>query len=399
MDAVTLEAARAGEAVALAKALVAIPSVNPDLEEGGAGEARVAHFAGELLEGWGFRVERREPAPGRVSVLARGGRGVPGARELVLCGHLDTVGVAGMSVEPYTPDVRDGRLYGRGACDMKGGVAALLSAARGLHETGVRGEVTVALTADEEHASVGLLDLLDGPLAPAPEEAGGSERAAVVTEPTALSVMPAHKGFQWEELRFRGRAAHGSRPDRGVDAIRQAGRFLALLDRYDEQLQGRPEHPLLGHGSVHAGTIRGGSAPSVYPEECRLVLERRTLPGETAERVRAEVEALVADLPGGPREAEVEVADGLIRPPGETDGDGPLARGLRDAAREEGVETPVAGMTAWVEAAFLLQAGIPAVTFGPGSIEEAHGPDESVPVEEIEAATRILESFGHRYLG
>lgn len=398
MDAVTLEAARSGESVALARALVAIPSVNPDLEEGGAGEARAADFAQELLRDWGFQVERREPAPGRVSVLARGGRRAPGARQLLLCGHLDTVGVAGMTVDPYRPEIRGGRLYGRGSCDMKGGVAALLSAARSLHETGVRGEVAVALTADEEHASVGLLDLLEGPLAQGDTGQADAARAAVVAEPTELAVMPAHKGFQWHELRFHGRAAHGSRPDRGVDAIRQAGRFLSLLDRYEETLLSRSAHPLLGHGSVHAGTIRGGTAPSVYPEACGLVIERRTLPGEGPGEIRAEVDALVAELPAGEREARVEVRDGLVRPPGETHVEDPLVRGLGDAARSQGLEAPLAGMTAWVEAAFFLQAGIPAVTFGPGSIEEAHGPDESIPVDEIESAVRVLETFGNEYL-
>ena len=377
---------------------MATPSVNPELEAGGAGEAKIADFAGDLLKSWGFRTERREPVPGRVSVLARGGRGEPDRPQLILCGHLDTVGVAGMTLEPYGAEIRDGRLFGRGSCDMKAGVAAILAAARGLHEADVAGEVVVALTADEEHASVGLLDLLDGPLATPGERSSSSERVAVVTEPTELAVMPANKGFQWHELTFRGRAAHGSRPDRGVDAIRQAGRFLSLLDRYEAELRSRPPHPLLGHGSVHAGTIRGGSAPSVYPEECRLVVERRTLPGESRQRMREEVEALLTDLPRGPDEARVELTDGLTRPPGEADAESPVVRELREAARRQGLEAPLGGMSAWVESAFLLEAGIPTVTFGPGSIADAHGPEESVAVDEIETATRVVEDFGRRYL-
>jgi acetylornithine deacetylase len=377
-----------GEPVALTQALVAIPSVNPDLEEGGTGEAEVASLCARLLSEWGFRVRMDERAPGRPSVLARLGDGSP---SLILNGHLDTVGVNGMSIEPFDPVIRDGQLFGRGSCDMKGGIAAILSAARRIALEGgpERGELTVALTADEEYASVGLEGLLAD---------GLSADAAVVCEPTSLAVMPANKGFAWWALAFHGREAHGSRPDEGRDAIRAAGRFLALLDRYETRLGERPPHPLLGAGSIHAGTIRGGTTPPVYPALCELVLEARTLPGQSAEMVGAWLEALRDELQEADPDLDLTLTPSLHRPPGELAADHPLARDLLAACRSEGVPPRTEGMTAWVESAWFLEAGIPALCFGPGSIRKAHTADESVPVAEVEAATSILLRFARRFL-
>ncbi len=268
MDAIFREAAEA-DPVALTRALISTPSVNPDLEEGGAGEAEAAQWCARWLESWGFEVAVSEPAPGRPNVLARLGSGGP---RLLLNGHLDTVGVQGMTLDPFDPRIEDGRLYGRGACDMKSGLGALLAAAaRFAAAPPPEGELIIAVTSDEEYGSIGVQALLD---------AGLTADMAVVCEPTSLAVTPANKGFVWFHLRFRGRAAHGSRPEQGVDAIRHAGRFLAGLDLLEEEIARTTAHPLLGRGSLHAGTISGGTAGSVYPAECRLLLERRTLPGE-----------------------------------------------------------------------------------------------------------------------
>ncbi|HEX7051073.1 MAG TPA: ArgE/DapE family deacylase [Longimicrobiales bacterium] len=376
------------DAVALTEALVGIPSVNPVLEAGGAGESEIAARVAEWLEGWGFAVETIEAGAGRPSVVGRVRRGM--GRRLVLNGHLDTVGVAGMSVAPFAAERRGGRLYGRGACDMKAGVGALLAAARdAVRACRFRGELLVVLVADEEHASRGLAAVLDAGL-----EADG----AVVCEPTSLAVMPAHKGFVWLDIEFRGRAAHGSRPERGVDAIRHAGRFLARLDELEAALRARPAHPLLGHGTVHAGTIAGGSAPSVYPDVCRLVVERRTLPGETAASARAEVEALLEELRAEIPALDAVVAVALARPGTEVDETSPLLQALDAALRETGRAPVRAGMSAWVDAAWFNEAGIPAICFGPGSIEDAHSPDESVAESEILAARDVLEALIHGYL-
>ncbi|TVR53877.1 MAG: M20/M25/M40 family metallo-hydrolase [Gemmatimonadales bacterium] len=377
-----------GDVVSLTEALVRLPTVNPALEAGGGGEAPAASLCGDLLSTWGFGVETHEWAPGRTSLVARiGGEGP----SLILNGHLDTVGVEGMTVSPFEPSIREGRLYGRGSCDMKGGVAALLCAARDMALQGRprRGELLVVLTSDEEHASRGLEALL---------AEGLRADAAVVCEPTSLQVMPANKGFAWWRVEFRGRAAHGSRPDQGCDAIRLAGRFLAALDGVEDRLASAVTHPLLGSGSIHAGTIRGGTAPSVYPDRCELVLEARLLPGQRPEEMGEWLAALGEEVTRVDPRGEVTVIPTLRRPPGDLPGTHPLPRALQAAGQAMGRPMGLAGMSAWVEAAWFLEAGIPALCFGPGSIGKAHTADEFVPVEELRAAASILSRFTRSFL-
>lgn len=370
-----------GDPVALARALVAVPSVNPSLAPGGAGEGRIADLAAGWLRSWGLDTEVVEAAPGRPNVVARLDGDGP---TLLLNGHLDTVGVEGMERPPFEAAVEGGRLWGRGACDMKAGIAAILATARRLAREGPRPRLVVALTADEEHASVGMDALV---------RSGVEADMAVVCEPTSLAVMPAHKGFVWVEAAFRGRAAHGSRPDRGVDAIRHAGLFLAALDGYEARLREGPSHPLLGPGSHHAGTIRGGTAESVYPERCTLVLERRTLPGETAEKVRRELQDVLGAVMAAHPEMDATLQVTLARPGTEVAREAPLVRGLLEACETVGRPRRVEGMTAWVDAAFLNEAGIPAVCFGPGDIAQAHAAVEWCPVDEIRLCADVLEAF------
>ena len=378
-----MDRAQEGDPVALAQALVSTPSVNPVLEEGGAGEAEMAELTAGWLTEWGLSVEMSEVAPERWNVLAH--LGGPGDGPVVLLnGHLDTVGVAGMSVPPFAGELRDGRLWGRGACDMKGGVAALLAATARLAREGHSGSVIVALTADEEHASIGM-DALVG--------RGVRADAAVVCEPTNLAIMPAHKGFVWVDAIFRGNAAHGSRPDVGVDAIEHAGRYLTRLESLRDELAAAEAHPLLAHGSFHAGTISGGSAPSVYPAECKLVLERRTLPGETPEGVMREFQAVLDGLADEVPQLDAELVQGLTRPATEVLEDSPLVQGLISACSVQGVEPVVEGMTAWVDAAFLNEAGTPAVCFGPGSIAQAHSAAEWIDASEITVCADVLYQF------
>ncbi len=379
----TVETARRGDPVDLARLLVSIPSVNPTLSPGGAGERRMAEATADLLEGWGFATEVYDAAPGRPNVVAALEGSGP---TLLLNGHLDTVGVDGMAVDPFGARVEGGRLWGRGACDMKGGVAALMAAAARLAGGGPRPGLVVALTADEEHASVGMAELVG-------RKGGPTADLAVVCEPTGLAVMPAHKGFVWLRAVFRGRAAHGSRPDVGLDAIRHAALFLAELDAHAEELRRRPTHPLLGHGSFHAGTIAGGAAESVYPDRCELTLERRTVPGERTEDVVRDFQKVLDALAAREPDLDASLTMTLDRPGTEVPVETELVRGLLDAGAEHGVEPAVEGMTAWVDAAFLNEAGIPAVCYGPGSIEQAHTDDEWVGVEEIRTCARVLESF------
>src|SRR3954452_8418870 len=232
--------------------LVAIDSVNPSLVSGGAGEGEIAQFVARWAADAGLEATVLEETPGRPSVVVRAA-GNGGGRALLLCGHVDTVGVEGMA-DPFTPRVEGDRLHGRGAYDMKAGVAAALVACREAASLGLAGDVVVAAVADEEHSSLGVQEALRTVRA----------EAAIVTEPTELAVVVAHKGFVWSEIEVTGRAAHGSRPPPGVEPIVKTGALLTAVGELDARLGDR-RHPLLDRGSVHASVIRGGSEMSSYP--------------------------------------------------------------------------------------------------------------------------------------
>lgn len=372
--------------VLLTAELVRTPSVNPSLEEGGTGEAGVADLAASWLASWGYDVEVPEVSPGRYNVVARRGR--PGGPSLLLNGHLDTVGVAGMT-SPFSAEVRDGKLYGRGACDMKAGVAAALATASRLSGDDLDGELIIALTADEEHASLGMQALV---------ATGIRADAAVVCEPTELRVMPAHKGFLWAEVRVQGRAAHGSRPEVGVDAIVHMGSVLGALEEEDARLARETDHGLLGPASIHAGTISGGAAASIYPDRCTLVLERRTLPGEGPEGLMRELESMVDRAKQNRPGLDVDVEGGLFRAGTEVDVADPWVQDLLRTCRDEGADAGIDGMSAWVDACFLNQAGTPALCYGPGSIAQAHGNVEWVETEQIVTCAAVLTAFARNFL-
>jgi len=371
------------DVAALTARLVAIDSVNPSLVPGGAGERRIA----AAVRGWaaeaGLRAEVLEATAGRPSVVVRApGRG--GGATLLLCGHLDTVTVEGMA-DPHVPRIADGRLHGRGAYDMKGGLAAALVACREAAALGLAGDVVVAAVADEEHASLGVQEVLRGVRAD----------AAVVTEPTELELVVAHKGFVWSEVEVRGRAAHGSRPDLGLDAIVQAGSILAALGELDAALGART-HPLLGRGSVHAGCIQGGAELSSYPARCVVGLERRTLPGESAAGVEAELRELVARCRAADPALDAEQRTLLVREPFEIDPGAPLVAAAGEAAASVlGAAPRLGGASYWADAAFLAGAGIPTVMLGPGG-EGAHAAQEWVDLDDCAAVARILVALATR---
>ena len=373
--------ARVGDPIALTCALVSTPSVNPKLEEGGSGEQEAAVLVAGWLDSWGLDTRITEISPNRFNVIGKlEGEGPT----LLLNGHLDTVGVGGMTVPPFDAKVKGGRIWGRGSCDMKAGLAAILAATNRLTEEGPRPNLIVAMTADEEHASLGMCALADS---------SPSADLAIVTEPTRLAVMPAHKGFLWVRAVFKGRAAHGSRPDLGIDAIRHAALYVSALDDYGEQLTSRPAHPLLKYGSVHAGTIQGGSAASVYPDACEIVLERRTMPGERPEKVLQEFQRILDELSEREGDVSASLEQTLERPGTEVPEDSRLVQGLLKAGQKHGIPPAVEGMTAWVDAALLNEIGIPAVCYGPGDIAQAHSADEWVELGQIEKCADVLESF------
>lgn len=377
-----------GDAVALARELVRIDSRNPSLVQHGAGEARVARALAEILGAWRFAVDVVEAAPGRPNVIARMGSG--GGPSLMFNGHLDVVGTDGMTHAAFDAFERDGRMYGRGSCDMKAGVAAMCAAAARAADEGIDGEIVVTAVVDEEYESLGTRALV---------ASGVRADAAIVTEPTGLAIMPAHLGFVWIDATFEGRAAHGSRWELGVDAIRHAGLFLAELERYDAEVLTGRGHPLLGRPSVHASLIEGGNGMSTYPERCTLKIERRTIPGETPDDVVRELRALcdvirpTLERRGKPLHADIQATFSQI--PSDVSVDAPVVRALGAALRTTGEAERVAGMTAWTDAALLNAAGIPAICFGPGDISLAHAAEEYVPVDEIERATRVLARLAH----
>src|SRR5919198_820903 len=298
--------------------MVEINSVNPSLVPGGAGEREVAAYVSRWARDAGLEVEVLEATPGRPSVVVRA-RGAGGGRSLLFCGHLDTVTLEGM----HDTSVRiDGdRLYGRGSYDMKAGVAAALIACRQAAELGLAGDVIVAAVADEKHASLGVQEVLQTVEAD----------AAIVTEPTELEVVVAHRGFVWTEIEVHGVAAHGSRPHLGVDAIVKTGPILTALGRLDRDLAART-HPLLGRGSVHASIIRGGAELSSYPARCVLGLERRTLPGETGADIEAELAALLDACRQADPELQAQTRTLLVREPFEVAQDTELVQAVQAAA-------------------------------------------------------------------
>jgi acetylornithine deacetylase len=364
--------------------LVAIDSVNPSLVPGGAGEARIAAFVAGWLTDRGLEVTVDEPLPGRPSVVGVA-RGTGGGPSLMLNAHMDTVTVEGMD-RPHAPVVRDGRLYGRGAYDMKGGLAAIMVAGAAATTAGLSGDVIVSAVADEEHSSEGVQSVLRRWRAD----------ACIVTEPTELCACVAHKGFVWAELETRGRAAHGSRADLGVDAIVGMAPALAGVPPLQTRLDAHA-HPLLGSGSLHASLISGGQELSSYPERCTLEIERRTLPGESAADVERELHELLALA----REAEprlgTELRMGLVREPFEVDPSADIVATLRAAAAPTlGAEPEIVGHKAWMDAAFIAAAGIPTVVFGPTG-EGAHAIEEYVELESVQQVAEIVIETARRF--
>ncbi len=372
------------DAARLLADLVAIDSVNPALVPGAAGEAEIAAYVTAWLHEHGLAVTVIDEPRGRPSVVGVA-RGSGGGASLMLNAHTDTVGVAGMT-RPHEPDLREGRLYGRGAYDMKGGLAAILIAgATAAADGGLRGDVVVTAVADEEHASEGVQAVL---------RRFGAD-ACVVTEPTHLRACVAHKGFVWAELETRGRAAHGSRPDLGVDAIAGMGPVLAEIAALQGRLEAAP-HPLLGPASLHASLIAGGQELSSYPDRCVLGIERRTLPGERIEDVAGELEGLLACARAADPRLATELRMGLSRDPFEVAPDAEIVRVLRSAGESVlGAAPDVVGDHPWMDAAFTAAAGIPTVVFGPGGAG-AHAVEEFGDVRSVEQCAAVLAETARR---
>ncbi|MBA2688653.1 MAG: ArgE/DapE family deacylase [Gemmatimonadaceae bacterium] len=376
-----------GDALALTRALVSIDSRNPLLVPGAPGESEAAGFLASVLSDWGFRVETIEAAPNRPNVIAR--IGTPGGKSLMFNGHLDVVGVEGMSHPPFDPVIRNGKLYGRGSTDMKAGIAAMCAAALAAADAGIAGEIVIAAVADEEFESLGTRALI---------ASGVRTDACVIAEPTRLAICPAHRGFAWFDIAIAGRAAHGSRYDLGVDAIAHAGLLLSELDRLEHEILPKKTHALLGRPSIHASLISGGSGYSTYPDRCKLGVERRTIPGETALEALSEIELLCEGIRTRRQNFEAMITLGASQPPSDVRVDAPIVIALETACLARGYRAPIEGLSAWTDAALLNEAGMPSVCFGPGDISLAHSAEEFVEVREIEQATAILRDLAINWL-
>lgn len=367
--------------------LVAIDSVNPSLVPGAAGESRIADFIAEHLRRLGLDVHLQEAAPGRHNVVGVLEGGAPGS-SLMYCGHIDTVGVEGMRT-PFEPIIRDGRLFGRGAQDMKGGVAAMIDAARVVRQRGLHaGRLIIAAVVDEEYASIGADALVRDWRAD----------AAIVTEPTDLRIGVGHKGFAWFEIETIGRAAHGSRPREGRDAILRMGRVLNRLEQLDRELQARPAHPIMGTASLHASMITGGREWSSYPDKCVLQMERRTIAGETASAAEAEVAAILRGLESSDPEFAATSKLVFARSPYETPGEHPITALVRECAHKRSVMAEPIGMSFWTDAAILGEAGMPSVLFGPGGAG-LHSTEEYVNTADVIACRDVLADVGLTWCG
>jgi acetylornithine deacetylase len=348
----------------LVERLVAIDSVNPTLVAGGGGEAALARFVAAWLERFGIDVQLEELGPSRANVVGRV-HGTGGGRSLLLNAHMDTVGLSGPDAG-LIGRVEGNRLYGRGAGDMKGSLAAIMLVAAAAIDLKLAGDVIVTAVADEEALSIGSERIAQTVKAD----------AAIVAEPTDMRIAIAHRGFVWVELETRGRAAHGARYDVGEDAIVRMGPSLVGLQELDDRLAAGEQHPLLGRASVHASLIEGGQELSTYPERCVVKLERRTLPGESVAAVEEELRTVAKNA---------TVRSFFSREPLETPRDAEIVKLLGAHAGEP----EVVGVPFWTDAALFAAAGIPTVVFGPRG-DGFHTESEWVDLDSLERVREIL---------
>ncbi|MDX1415395.1 MAG: ArgE/DapE family deacylase [Candidatus Promineifilaceae bacterium] len=362
------------------KQLVQINSTNPTLAETNAGEDAIARTIASILEDIGLDVRLQEVALDRPNVIGIL-KGTGGGRSLMLNGHMDTVGVEGMA-EPFSAAVRDGKLYGRGAQDMKGSLAAMIGSAKALRNAGTKlaGDLLLAFVVDEESLSIGTEGVVQEFITD----------AAIVTEPTDMTLTRAHRGFIWYDIETRGRAAHGSRFNEGIDANMHMGRFLAELDELEQELRTRSAHPLAGPPSLHASMIKGGSEISVYAAQCLLQVERRTIPGETVEACTAELQAIIDRLAVADGTFQAAVTPTFYREPFEVAGDAAIVSAINTAVEERlGVQPQHTGQTFWTDAAILAAAGIETALIGPVGAG-LHSAEEWVDVQSVLDLTDIL---------
>jgi len=382
---------RESESLSLLKELVKINSVNPFTGKG-PGESEIAEFIRGKLEAYGLAAKLQKVRGNRANVIGTL-KGMGTGPSLMLNGHIDTVGVAGMTADPFAATVdRQGRLHGRGACDMKGSIASMMAAIKSISDSGEKlgGDLIFAGVIDEEYLSIGTKAAIKE----------YRSDAAIVGEPTSLDVAIAHKGFTWVGVEVKGRAAHGSVPEKGIDAIAKMGKLITRLPELQADLA-KVRHPLLGSPKLHASMIEGGTGWSIVPESCMLRLERRTLPDEEKDIGVREIQRIVDELSAEDPEFKATVKEFYGQPAMDVPKTARVVRAVSDAY--EGVTGRVVryvGVPYWTDAALLAnEAKIPTCLFGPGDIRLAHSADEYVSVEDVATGASVFRSTIERYCG
>jgi acetylornithine deacetylase len=365
--------------VSILRELIAINSINVTLS-GGPGEKEIAEFIKNRLSRLGFEAQVQKISNERANVVALV-RGTSPGPPVLLNGHIDTVGVEGMP-SPFTLRQESDRLYGRGTYDMKGSVAVMLALAGFWAQHPPERNVWLTFSCDEEDRSLGTEFLVNQWLPALPALPGG----AIFLEPTEEDIGVAHKGFTWFEVEVLGKAAHGSRPEQGVDAILPLRAALGELERIRSELRSRPPDALLGHASLHGGTIQGGTELSVVPAHARLQWERRTLPDEKPEMVDAELARVAQAVEQLPGTHEVKSRKIFMRPPYRTPNEADILRRVQEASSG----SSLVGLSFWADSALMGLAKIPSVLYGPIG-HGAHAIDEWVSCRSLVNVFEVLK--------
>lgn len=363
----------------LIKQMVKIDSINPSLVPGAAGESEMAEFCADWMRRHGMKTKVYDVEPGRsnaVGVL----KGVGDGETLLFNGHSDTVGVDYMTIEPFEPVVKDGKLYGRGSFDMKGGLAASMAAIKSMVDAGIelKGDIILAVVCDEEFASIGTEKLMEDTRAD----------AAIISESTAENIQIAHKGFAWIDIETHGVAAHGSNFFHGVDAIAKMGHVLIGIESLQRILM-EGGHQLLGPGSIHASIINGGRELSTYPDHCKLEIERRTVPNETRTDIEDEMQALLQSLREADPKFKGDFKITFYRNPMEISPEKELCQVLKRGTETLLGFTPrFTGGHGWMDSEIIYSKGIPVVCHGPNGTG-AHSKEEWVDLESVYNIARV----------
>jgi len=376
--------------VGLLRKLIEIESVNPHME-GGTGEEEISRFIADHLRSIGMEVYTQDVGDDRFNVIGIL-RGEADGRNLMMNGHTDTVGVKGMTIDPFKPFIENENIHGRGACDMKGPLAGMITAAKALVDSGVklRGDLLISAVVDEEYKSIGTEKLLRE----------YRSDAVIIGEPTDFQISIAHKGFVWLEIETRGKAAHGSIPEKGVDAIAKMAKIISRM-RSLEKMYTRKKHDLVGVPKIHTSMIEGGSEWSVVPDFCRLKLERRTIPGETSSLVIEEFNKILNEVSTEDPLLSAKVKKIFERQPMEISPDEAIVKNLRLAVQKiRRTEPRIVGEPYWTDASlFVNQASIPTCLFGPGDIGLAHSADEFIKISDVVDSAKIYALTAQSFCG